>query len=73
MIKKNTKIIFTDGPLENSSDLAGGMPLSKGEIISFYPNGEDSLVKYEVIDKEIDYLFEGDDHIVNITYTLAQN
>ena len=70
MIKKNTKIVFQDGDIERTEDLRGGMPLSKGEVVNFHDG--DSIVDYEVMSKKIDYLLEGDDHVVNITYVLKK-
>jgi len=70
MIKKNTKIIF-EGEGNNKLDaLQGGIPLSKGEIISVHEGQK--TVKYEVKDKTIDCNFEGEDQIVNITYVLKR-
>jgi len=66
MIKKNTKIIFQGE--EKILDLKGGMPLSKGEAIKLTKNGETKI--YTVESKETVCLIEGEDQIVNITYTL---
>lgn len=70
MIKKNTKIILEG---ENSSKfeaLQGGIPLSKGENIILHEGGK--KICYSVKKKEIECFFEGEDQIVNITYTLKK-
>ena len=69
MIKKTTKVIFTDNSQENS-ELIGGMPLSKDEIVHVHKNAE--IIDYIVADKIIDYFDKGDDQEVNITYTLKK-
>lgn len=70
MIKKNTKIIFEDGDSASSDELAGGMPLSKGDIVHIH-RGE-SIVDYEVADKIIDCFMGGEDQMVNIIYKLRK-
>ena len=72
MIKKNTKIIWRDGSNEMIDELKGGMPLSKGETISFRPEKSQEPLEYEVVDKKIDYILDGEDHIVNVTYTIEK-
>ena len=67
MIKKTTKIII-DG---KETPLKGGMPLSKGEIVHFHQG--DETAEYEVVDKRIDYSIEGEDHHVDVTYTLKKS
>ena len=67
MIKKNTTIIFEGG---KTFELKGGMPLSKGEIVNF--NSENNESQYEVINKKIDYSLDGEDHIISVTYTLKK-
>lgn len=68
MIKKNTKVIFEDN--SGSEELAGGMPLSKGEIVKVHKKG--MVIEYIVKDKTIDCFMDGEDQEVNITYTLAK-
>lgn len=70
MIKKNTKMVFEGEKNAKLEALQGGIPLSKGEIISIH-EGE-KVTKYEVKDKQIDCFMEKDDQIVNITYTLKK-
>ncbi len=70
MIKKNTKVIFVDGNDNQTDDLVGGMPLSKGEIVHVHKNNQ--LTDYEVIDKNIECFLDGEDQTVNITYTLKK-
>lgn len=43
MIKKNTKVIFEDDVNNGSEELAGGMPLSKGDIVHLHRNNEDAI------------------------------
>ena len=70
MIKKNTKIIF-EGEENNSTDeLAGGMPLSKGDIVHIHR--DDEVIDYEVADKIIDCFLVGEDQTVNIVYKLRK-
>jgi len=71
MIKKNTKIIF-EGEENNSTDeLAGGMPLSRGDTVHIHHDG--GVVDYEVVDKTIDcFMGGGDDQVVNIVYKLKK-
>lgn len=66
MIKKNTKVIFEDGDDKRSEEMIGGIPLSKGEIITVHQG--DDVVMYEVTSKTIDAFLEGEDQIINITY-----
>ena len=68
MIKKNTKIIFKDRKDSIIEELAGGIPLSKDDIVKVHKNK--AFVEYKVIDKTVDYFLEGTDQVVNITYTL---
>ena len=69
MIKKNTKVIFVDG---ETFELQGGMPLSKGETINFHNDDSNDAVEYEVADKKIDYFVQGENQIVNVTYTFKK-
>lgn len=70
MIKKNTKVIFKGEPDKKLDAFQGGMPLSKGEILHIHENSE--VTDYEVIDKKIDCILEGEDQIINIIYTLKK-
>ncbi len=70
MIKKNTKIVFEDEKNKKFGNLEGGIPLSKGEVIHFHEGSK--VVVYEVKNKGIDCFFEGEDQVVNITYTLKK-
>jgi hypothetical protein len=70
MIKKNTKIILEGEENNKFEALQGGIPLSKGEIITFHEG--DKKLKYKVKDKKIDCFLEGEDQIVNITYVLRK-
>ena len=70
MIKKNTKVIFIDDENNQTDDLVGGMPLSKGEIVHVHKGNE--LINYEVVDKNIECFMATPDQIVNITYTLKK-
>lgn len=70
MIKKNTKIII-EGEEKNKLDaLQGGIPLSKGELLTIHEGSK--TIKYKVKDKTIDCFLDGEDQIVNITYTLSK-
>lgn len=69
MIKKNTKIIF-EGNKESSEELAGGIPLSKGDVVKIHKSGK--KVEYIVKDKQIECFMDGEDQEVNITYTLKK-
>ena len=71
MIKKNVKIIFEDNDIKELNNLIGGMPLSEGEIVHIHKN-ENEIIDYIVTNKEIDILLEGDDQIVNITFSLRK-
>lgn len=68
MIKKNTKVIFQDGEDKKSEDMVGGIPLSKGEVISVHRDGQ--IISYEVVDKIVDCFLAGDDQVVDITYVI---
>lgn len=70
MIKKNTKIIFLDDDNNPVYELAGGIPLTKGEIVNVTKEGIASA--YEVIDKTVEFIYEAEDQIANITYTLKK-
>ena len=70
MIKKNTKIIIEGKENKKLESLQGGIPLSEGEILNIH-EGE-KITLYKVIKKSIDCFFEGEDQIVNITYTLKK-
>ena len=71
MIKKNVKIIFEDNDIKELNNLIGGMPLSEGEIVHIHKD-ENEIIDYIVTNKEIDILLEGDDQIVNITFSLRK-
>lgn len=68
MIKKNTKVIFENREDKRSEDLVGGIPLSKGEIVTIHENNK--IIKYEVVDKIVDCFLDGEDQTVDITYIL---
>jgi len=70
MIKKNTKVIFVDGDNNQTDDLVGGLPLTKGEIVHVHK--DDKLTDYEVIEKNIECFMDGEDQKVDITYTLKK-
>jgi len=70
MIKKNTKIIFLDKNDALADELIGGIPLTKNEIVNVTKNGVISA--YEVTDKKIELIYENEDQIANITYTLKK-
>ena len=67
MIKKNTKAIFIDGDFKGEYDWQGGIPLSKGEIMSVKINGK--LLHYRLTKKEISCDAESEDQIVDVIYT----
>jgi len=67
MIKKNTKAIFIDGDFKGDYAWKGGIPLSKGEIMSVKINGK--LLQYKLIKKEISCDAESEDQIVEVIYT----
>lgn len=68
MIKKNTKMIFEGG--DESKELMGGIPLSKGEIIKVTENGKECA--YEVVEKIVNFNLDGDDQIADIAYRLQK-
>ena len=70
MIKKNTKIKFIDENNDFVDELNGGIPLSIGEIMRV--NRNNTQTDFEVIDKDVEFNFIGDDQIANITYTLKK-
>ncbi|TSC93955.1 MAG: hypothetical protein Athens101428_478 [Candidatus Berkelbacteria bacterium Athens1014_28] len=68
MIKKNTKMVFEDGNF--IEELVGGVPLSEGEVVNVKKNEE--VVKYTVVKKTVDFIFEGNDQTANIIYLLKK-
>jgi hypothetical protein len=70
MIKKNTKVIFEGEGDKKSEEMIGGIPLSKGEIVTIHEGGADIL--YDVVNKKVDCYLDSGDQIVNITYTLKR-
>jgi len=70
MIKKNTKIIFQDATNNATDELIGGIPLAKGETITAKKDG--ITKEYEVVEKNTDVIFEGEDQIANIEYVLKE-
>ncbi|MFA6553571.1 MAG: hypothetical protein WCT27_04025 [Patescibacteria group bacterium] len=70
MIKKNTKVIFEDGNNKTTDEMIGGIPLSKGEMITVHKDGK--AVHYEVADKVVDCYYEDQDQIVDITYIIKK-
>lgn len=70
MIKKNTKIIIEGEDSSKFEALQGGIPLSKGEIITLHEGTKTS--KYKVKEKQVECFLDREDQIVNITYTLIR-
>lgn len=70
MIIKNTKIIFQDAQENATDELTGGIPLTKGEVITV--KKDDQIKKYEVIEKNTELIFEGEDQTANIEYVLKE-
>ena len=70
MIKKNTKIIFENKNGKETTELTGGMPLAKGDIVHMHQNK--NIADYEVVEKIIDCFLENEDQTVNITYKLKK-
>lgn len=70
MIKKNTKVIFEDGDNKTTDEMIGGIPLSKGEMITVHKDGK--AFQYEVADKVVDCYYEDQDQIVDITYIIKK-
>jgi len=70
MIKKNTKIIFRDSQENATDELTGGIPLTKGEIITV--KKDDQVKEYEVAEKKTEFIFEGEDQTANIEYVLKE-
>ena len=70
MIKKNTKIVIEGEDSKRFEALEGGIPLSKGEVISLHEGNK--IIKYEVKDKTVECFLNKEDQIVNITYTLIK-
>lgn len=71
MIKKNTKIIFQDNQDNATDELIGGIPLSKGECIVVKKDG--TTKQFEVVEKNTEFIFEGEDQIANIVYVLKES
>ena len=70
MIKKNTKMIIEGIDVSNNG-LAGGVPLSVGEIVNVtLESGE--KVDCEVVDKKVDFEFKGEDQFAEIVYVLRR-
>ena len=69
-IKKNTKIIIENEDSSKFEALKGGIPLSKGETVSIKEGSKVS--NYIVTDKKVECSFEGEDQIVEITYTFKR-
>ncbi|MES2953583.1 MAG: hypothetical protein V4674_03400 [Patescibacteria group bacterium] len=63
MIKKITKVIFKDG---RELEEGGGIPLSKGEKISFH--SKDGVQEYVVTEKTVEFFDREEDPEVRITY-----
>ena len=72
MIKKKTKLIFENEKGRKVHNLIGGMPLTKGEIVSFQLEGQNNIIDYEVVAKTTNLLKEGEDWIVNTAYALKR-
>ena len=66
MIKKNTKAVFVDGDYKGEYDWQGGIPLSKGEIMSVKINGK--LLNYKLTKKEVSCDAENEDQMVKVIY-----
>jgi len=66
MIKKTTTAIFKEEGKERKKELIGGLPLSVGETMII--RKESSSLNWTVIDKEVEYINNGEDQIVNVTY-----
>lgn len=73
MIKKNTKIIFKDESGKKINELAGGIPLTEGEIIKIYGQDSKEGDDYIVANKKIEFYINEDEQTANITYTLKKN
>ena len=69
MIKKDTNIIFIDEP-SRKTELVGGIPLSKGYVITFNEDGKKT--DYFVFDKKVELLFNGKEQNAKITYFLKK-
>jgi hypothetical protein len=72
MIKKNTKIVFEDGKNIKTENIAGGIPLSKGEIVRVHDDNSDGSVDYEVVDKITNCFMKSGNQTVNIKYVLRK-
>ncbi len=66
MIKKTTTVIFKSGKSQKAEEMVGGIPLSKGEVVSVHQGKK--TVKYVVVDKIVDCFLSGKDQEVQITY-----
>ena len=72
MIKKNTRVILEGEAVSLDQQLKGGMPLGEGETVKLTPDGAEASVEYKVVKKKIDYILNGEEHEVNVEYTLKQ-
>ncbi len=70
MIRKRTKVVFVGEKNVKLEALEGGIPLSKGEVLTIHENSK--IYHYVVIDKQIECFLETGDQIVNITYILKK-
>jgi hypothetical protein len=74
MIRKSTRMVFQDGNGQKTEEMAGGVPLSKGEMVRVHKGGGKTgkAIVYEVADKAVDCFLKGRDQTVNITYVLKR-
>ena len=71
-ITKNTTIIFLDGKDKRVEELAGGIPLSKGDVVRVHDDNTSTILDYKVVDKNVDCFLKKKDALVNIAYTLRR-
>jgi hypothetical protein len=67
MIKKTTKAIFSSGGYEGTYDWEGGIPLSKGDIVTVTTSSNEKI-DYCMSNKKVALVDKGADQFVHIEY-----
>ena len=71
MIKKLTKVVFEGEADPKTQEMAGGIPLSKGESVRVHKD-DGKVIDYKVVEKTVECFMKGKDQEVNITYLLRK-
>ena len=72
MVKKKTKLIFEDEEGTTTKDMVDDVLLSKGDIFQAKQQDSGEIVSYQVVDKKVERIKEGEDEVVETTYTLKK-